>query len=243
VVVATTRAGGTSVAPFDSFNMALHVGDSERAVLSNRQQLLTLCPGLERIQWLEQIHGIEVVTAFAAAATSTPTVTAIADACYTQAPGLACAVMTADCLPVVFCDRAGREVAAAHAGWRGLLNGVLEATVARFGAAPEQLLAWIGPAIGQRHFEVGAQVRRAFLDAACAADQDDTRSAFSPNPLRDGHYFADLATLARIRLRTAGLSQCYGGELCNFQHEAQFFSYRRQPETGRMATLIYRLPG
>jgi len=233
VALATTRDGGFSAAPFDSFNLALHVGDSEQAVVANRLQLLALCPGLERIQWLEQVHGSEVVTA--------PLSAARADACYTQAPALACAVMTADCLPIVFCDRSGREVAAAHAGWRGLLAGVLEATVARFLASPEQMLAWIGPAISQRHFEVGAEVRKAFIDVAGAVDRDAIDSAFKPSTRRDGHYYADLATLARIRLRATGLSQCYGGELCCYQQEAQFFSYRRQSETGRMATLIYQL--
>ena len=234
VALTTTRLGGFSAAPFDSFNLALHVGDSEQAVLANRRQLLAQCAGLECIQWLEQVHGTEVVTAPA-------TVTA-ADACYTQQPALACAVMTADCLPIVFCDGAGREVAAAHAGWRGLLAGVLEATVARFSAGPEQLLAWIGPAIGERYFEVGAEVRQAFINVANAADREATDGAFRASKQRQGHYFADLAALARLRLRAIGLRQCYGGEQCCYQQEARFFSYRRQATTGRMATLIYKLP-
>lgn len=229
----TTRAGGVSIAPFDSLNLGDHVGDDPAAVADNRQRLLEACPGLHAIGWLQQVHGTTVVAADAA-------IVQTADAQTTGQIGLGCAVMTADCLPVLFCDRAGRRVAAAHAGWRGLCAGVLEQTVAGFDEAG-QVLAWLGPAIGPQSFEVGAEVRAAFLEQAAPDQRDATALCFQPAG-RPQHYLADLYRLARLRLAGVGVEAVYGGGLCTFREDTRFFSYRRATLTGRMASLIYLIP-
>lgn len=226
----STRAGGASAAPFDSFNLGDHVGDEPAAVAHNRQQLVEACPGLAAISWLEQVHGVAVVAAEAGPAQR-------ADAQFTQVQGLGCAVMTADCLPVLFCDRAGTQVAAAHAGWRGLCAGVLEATAATF-PEPAQLLAWLGPAIGPASFEVGAEVRTQFIDAAPTVQRDATAACFVVSAAA-GHYLADIYELARLRLRAVGVTAIYGGGLCTVADPQRFYSYRRDGVTGRMASLIY----
>jgi YfiH family protein len=228
--VTTTRLGGRSGAPFDTLNLGDHVGDDAAAVAANRQLLLDACPGLAAVSWLRQVHGTTVVAAAAGGA-------AEADAQFTRQAGLACAVMTADCLPVLFCDRAGTQVAAAHAGWRGLCAGVLERTAACF-AAPDTVLAWLGPAIGPRHFEVGAEVREQFVDSADASQRQATAQCFSAG-VRPGRFMADLYQLARLRLRAAGIDAVYGGDYCTFEERERFFSYRREAITGRMASLIY----
>jgi hypothetical protein len=224
-----------SAAPFDTFNLGDHVGDDPAAVLINRKILLDSCAGLSAISWLEQVHGTEIV---AADAHLTPR----ADAQFTRETGMACAVMTADCLPVLFCDRAGTQVAAAHAGWRGLCAGVLEATIAQF-ADPSQVLAWLGPAIGTSNFEVGAEVREQFLMATPAlTPQINTcfipSAPFTKNK-KTQHYLADIYALARLRLQAAGITAIYGGGLCTVADRARFYSYRRDGRCGRMATLIY----
>lgn len=229
VALTSTRAGGGSKAPFDTFNLGDHVGDEPAAVARNRQQLVEACPGLAAISWLEQVHGIEVVAAKSGPAQR-------ADAQFTQAPGLGCAVMTADCLPVLFCDRAGTQIAAAHAGWRGLCTGVLEATIAKF-ADPSQVLVWLGPAIGPSNFEVGAEVRDQFIAATPAlAPKIDACFAVTAN---EGHFLADIYALARLRLHAAGVTAIYGGGLCTVAAPQYFYSYRRDGVTGRMASLIY----
>jgi len=221
--LATTRRGGFSAPPWDSFNLGDHVGDDPAAVAANRDRLAGLLPGGTSIQWLRQVHGKTVVRATGAGSPH-------ADACWTDAPGVACAVMTADCLPVLFSTRDGSVVAASHAGWRGLLAGVLEATVEAMGS-PDELLAWMGPAIGPRAFEVGPEVREAFLQAG------DSPRAFATGP-HAGRYLADIYALARQRLAAAGVAWVHGGDTCTFRDPRRFFSYRRDGRTGRMAAVI-----
>ena len=228
----TCRSGGGSAKPYDSLNLAFHVGDAERQIDKNRQLLIEQCQGLQKIQWLNQRHGIDVVEVGAQALPD-------ADACITSRVGEACAVMTADCLPLLFCDRAGQQVAAAHAGWRGLLAGVLEQTVKQFSCQPEQLLVWFGPAISQACFEVGEDVRQAFMHAAAGSQLVATELAFKPSD-QPQHYLADLYQLARLRLLQLGVSAIYGGDFCTYTDAQRFFSYRREGVTGRMATLIYK---
>jgi YfiH family protein len=222
----TTRSGGVSVPPYDTFNLAEHVGDSPAAVAANRTRLRQRLDLPSEPLWLEQVHGRKVVDA------DTAGLRPAADASFSRRPGRVCAVMTADCLPVLLCDRAGTAVAAAHAGWRGLAAGVLEASVEAMAVDPGQLLAWLGPAIGAQAFEVGGEVRTAFTAAhARAAD------AFTVRP--NGRWLADIYALARIRLQAAGVGAVYGGGRCTCSEPDAFFSYRREQVTGRMASLIW----
>ncbi len=227
--LSTTRQGGVSAAPWASFNLGAHVGDDPVAVVANRQRLQGLLPHAVRIQWLSQVHGASVVNA--SAEESIPE----ADGCWSRAAGAACAVMTADCLPVLLCDREGTVVAAAHAGWRGLAAGVLEASVAAMGVAGDSLLAWLGPAIGPAAFEVGAEVRQYFLTSAVSPRE--VEACFRPAG-RPGHYLCDLYQLARLRLRSVGVEAIYGGDLCTYSESERFFSYRRDGQTGRMVSLV-----
>ena len=233
LALSTTRLGGRSVAPYASFNLAQHVEDAALAVEANRAILAAALPDDASIQWLTQVHGTEVVEAGPDRSPYPE-----ADAAWSCRPGAACAVMTADCLPVLFCTASGDRVAAAHAGWRGLLGGVLEATAAALAVSPEGLLAWLGPAIGQQAFEVGAEVREAYLAAASATESVGIAACFVPNPANPRHYFADIYALARIRLRAIGLTRVYGGGWCTCSDQQRFFSYRRDGRTGRMASLI-----
>ena len=237
VALTSCRQGGASLPPFDSFNLAQHVNDDSAKVSINRQYLLEHCSGLQRIQWLEQVHGTDVITA-----QGDEVVTA--DASFTRQQGLACAVMTADCLPVLFCDQAGQQVAAAHAGWRSLVGGVLENTVKSFTVPASELFVWLGPAISQPYFEVGPEVRAAFLAADVVAVGSENHAAietaFIENPDRPQHFFADLYQLARCRLQAAGVQYIYGGDHCSFREASDFYSYRRDGVTGRMVSLIYR---
>lgn len=219
----TTRSGGISSAPFDSFNLGEHVEDDPVAVTKNRQRLISQLGC--KPAWLRQVHGVAVVPA-------EPGEVLEADASWTATPGVACTVMTADCLPVLFCDRAGSRVAAAHAGWRGLAGGVLEATLDALAVAPEDVLVWLGPAIGPHAFEVGAEVREAFM-----AVHPQAAEAFvaSVNPDR---YMADIYRLARIRLAARGVTAVYGGGFCTYS-DPRFYSYRRAAQTGRFASLIW----
>ncbi|WLH62130.1 peptidoglycan editing factor PgeF [Pseudomonas sp. FP2300] len=219
----TTRGGGVSLAPFDSLNLGDHVGDDPTAVAENRRRLtdqFAITPA-----WLQQVHGIAVVEA-------DPTQVATADASWTDTPGIACASMTADCLPVLFCNRAGTRVAAAHAGWRGLANGVLEATLDSLAVPADEILAWLGPAIGPQAFEVGPEVREAFI-----AQLPEAVKAFAASP-NAGKFLADIYQLARLRLAVRGVTAVYGGGLCTVT-DPRFFSYRRNPCTGRFASLIW----
>lgn len=222
----TTRVGGVSKPPWDSLNLGTHVGDNPEDVAKNRALLGEWAEtGAQSFGWLKQVHGTDVALLPQAGEIT-------ADASVTSQSGAVCVVMTADCLPVLFCDPAGRRVAAAHAGWRGLCEGVLERTVERLGN-PSGLLAWLGPAIGPDQFEVGAEVREAFL----LKDPQAAR-AFVPSPRHSGRYLADLYQLARQRLVAAGVRQVYGGGFCTVTDRDRFFSYRLDGQTGRMASLI-----
>lgn len=219
----TTRLGGVSQPPFDTFNLGDHVDDDPYAVAHNRQQLAQTL-GCQPV-WLSQVHSTTVVKA-------NPTDLVTADACWTDQSNLACSILTADCLPVLFCDRAGTKVAAAHAGWRGLAGGILEATVQALALPAADILVWLGPAIGPAAFEVGPEVRAAFISVHPQADH-----AFKPSP-NAGRYWADLYQLARIRLAAQGIEAVYGGGFCTYS-DPRFYSYRRQARTGRLASLIW----
>lgn len=246
----TTRAGGVSQPPFNRFNLALHVEDNPQHVERNRSHLLDLLQieskaPLASLVWGSQVHGIDVVRL---PLPDDKVVSNIeADAFYTQTPLQPCLVMTADCLPVVFCSKQGDEVAVAHAGWRGLASGVLEQTLKQFTCTASDIMAWLGPAIGQRQFEVGAEVREAFLQTNqvnLKADdvQAQIKAAFILSP-RSGaekqKYFADIFALARIRLAACGVHAIYGGGECTVTNASQYYSYRRDGKTGRMATLVW----
>lgn len=237
VALTTLRTGGFSAVPWNSLNLACHVGDDPAAVLANRRVLAGMLPGGSVLHWLDQAHGANVVQA--PWGDSEPE----ADASWSRTAGQACVVMTADCLPVLFCCRAGTAVAATHAGWRGLLAGVLESTIAALGVKPGELLAWMGPAIGPAAFEVGEEVRDSFLAAALPAVRDSTDGCFLPSSANPGHFFADLYALARLRLHSAGLGQVFGGNFCTVTDADRFFSYRRDGQTGRMASVIVLDPG
>ncbi|MFC3394668.1 purine nucleoside phosphorylase YfiH [Brenneria rubrifaciens] len=224
--LSTTRDGGVSLPPYDSLNLGSHVGDDLEKVMLNRLILVDGAALPSMPHWLEQVHGTEVIHI-----DDTPPLSVRGDAAYTTHKGQVCAVMTADCLPVLFCSVAGDEVAAAHAGWRGLCEGVLEETLSRFRAEPSQIMAWLGPAIGPDAFEVGLEVREAFIknDAMAA-------SAFKPYNKK---FFADIYQLARQRLHASGVVQIFGGNFCTVSDSQKFFSYRRDRVTGRMASLIW----
>ena len=220
----TTRHGGVSHAPYDSLNLGDHVGDVPLAVAQNRQLFSALVPA-EPV-WLKQVHGVEVANADAAGCLPQ------ADASIARHTGAVCVVMTADCLPVLLCDASGTVVGAAHAGWRGLCHGIIERTVEAMAVPPGTLMAWLGPAIGPSAFEVGAEVRAAFVAA-----QPQAAQAFVPGA--DGKYLADLFLLARQRLLALGISRIHGGGVCTYTDRERFFSYRRDGETGRMGTFIW----
>ncbi len=231
----TLRGGGFSAEPFASLNLAQHVGDDPERVRANRAALRAAAHLPAEPLWLEQVHGIDVVEHVGAPALAAA-VPPRADAAVTFAPGRVCVVMTADCLPALFTDRAGTRVGVAHAGWRGLAAGVLEATVAALRCPPDQLLAWLGPAIGPLAFEVGAEVREEFLRL-----NPDNAAAFQRNPA--GRYQADLYALARRALARAGVQHVTGGDRCTQRESGDFFSYRRDGgRTGRMATLAWLSP-
>ena len=229
----TIRRGGVSAAPFNSLNLGTHVGDSLADVQLNREQLAERLAFTHQPVWLEQVHGTEVVTV--PLAVRGASVTPVADAVLSRTVGEACAIMTADCLPVLFCDQAGTVVAAAHAGWRGLANGVLESTLTAMNVDPATVLAWLGPAIGPNAFEVGGEVRAAFM-----AHLPVTAEAFIANSdSATDKWLADIYQLARLRLAAAGVTQCYGGDYCTYTDSERFFSYRREAKTGRQASLIW----
>lgn len=227
--IQTIRSGGVSQAPWGSLNLGDHVGDVIEHVAANRAVLHRFLPS--EPLWLKQVHGALAVNAAMTAHLPVPE----ADASFSRELNRVCVVMTADCLPVLFCDRAGTVVGAAHAGWRGLLNGVLEQTMLAMRVDPTELLAWMGPAIGPAAFEVGEEVQQAFVE-----QQPLAASAFLS--AGDGKWMADIYALARIRLRAAGVPSISGGEFCTLSDSSRFFSYRRDGITGRMATLIWLTP-
>jgi polyphenol oxidase len=221
----TMRTGGVSEGDFSSLNLADHVKDDPRAVDQNRRLLKQLLKLPGEPQWLEQTHSIDVINLDHSSSRE-------GDAAFSSTPGCIAVVMTADCLPVLFCNTSGNEVGAAHAGWRGLLNGILEKTLATMRSENEQIMAWLGPAIGPEQFEVGSEVRAQFVE------QDvEATCCFIQN--RPGHYLADLYALARLRLHKAGVTLISGGEFCTYSERERFFSYRRENVTGRQASMIY----
>ncbi|MDR2877644.1 MAG: peptidoglycan editing factor PgeF [Chromatiales bacterium] len=231
----TLRGGGVSRGVYAGLNLGDHVGDDATDVAANRAALRQAAELPSEPCWLRQVHGVRAV----AAETWQPGVEA--DACYAATPGLVCAVLTADCLPVLLCSRDGSRVAAVHAGWRGLVDGVIERTLEAMTSAGgfdgnannSDVMAWLGPAIGPRSFEVGAEVRERFLDVNAEA-----QPLFAPGG--QGHWLADLYGLARLRLRAAGVTAVYGGGLCTLLDAERFYSYRRDGVTGRMVTMIWR---
>ena len=235
----TLRSGGCSRAPFDQSNLALHVQDQPQDVFANRRSLVQSLSLPAQPLWLDQVHGTDIVyvsEVYVPEAVDT----ARADGSYSDQAGAACVVLTADCLPVLFCDRAGTQVAAAHAGWRGLCGGILRKTVATFKQSPEQLLAYLGPAIGPQVFEVGGEVLQAFLDQAQNPQQQQAiNAAFSAQRSAEGKYLADLYALARAELQASGVRQIYGGDYCSYSDSERFYSYRRAPKTGRNGSLIW----
>lgn len=220
----TTRSGGVSTGSYAGLNLGAHCGDDARHVAANRALLRMHLPNDPF--WLRQVHGRAVVDVASAG------IEPEADAAVASSPDLVCAVLAADCMPVLFCDRHGTRVAAAHAGWRGLARGVLEATVAALAVPPSDLLAWLGPAIGPRHFEVGDDVRDAFV-----SDEHAAAAAFAA--LGHGKWLADLEVLARRRLTACGVQAVFGGGMCTVSAPQLFYSHRRDRVTGRMAALIW----
>jgi len=223
----TTRAGGVSRGAFASLNLGFRAGDERGAVEENRGRLAALLPGAPR--WLRQMHGTIVVDADALASGVEPPE---ADAAVARKPGTVCAVLVADCMPVLLADDEGSVVGAAHAGWRGLSGGVIEATVAAMRAPASRVRAWLGPAIGPRAYEIGDEVRDAFLAR-------DKQAATVFLPTRPGHWLLDLYAVARQRLEACGVRRVSGGEWCTHSEPQRFYSFRRDGVTGRMAALIW----
>jgi YfiH family protein len=224
----TTRNGGTSIGPYASLNLGDHVGDDPLNVEKNRSLLRHILPS--EPMWLKQVHGAIPVNVD----NDLCIAPCIGDAAFSRRPGNVCAVLVADCLPILLCDHAGTMVGVIHAGWRGMAEGVIERTLSETGMGNMRMMAWLGPAIGPNHFEVGEEVRQAFK-------KDDAKAAvaFTPHPHSGDKWFADLFILARQRLAKAGVDRIYGGGQCTFSDPTRFFSYRRDGKTGRMAGLIW----
>ncbi len=223
----TTRAGGVSCAPYSSLNLAAHVQDDPQAVQRNRAILRESLLLPTEPCWLNQVHSNTVVDAVIANPTPLQ-----ADACVSDKPRHVCVVMTADCLPVLLCDRAGQHVAAVHAGWRGLHNRVITATLEKLAVTPSALLAWFGPAIGPNAFEVGVDVYDAFVKR-----DPDYAGVFRVKDSQ--HWWMDAYAAARLELHQAGVTAIYGGDFCTVHDATRFYSYRRDGVTGRMASLIW----
>jgi polyphenol oxidase len=229
--LSTLRTGGLSKPPYASLNLGGHVGDDPAAVAGNRRALRHAAGLPAEPAWLEQVHGICVKDL------DSPGPAGPSDAAVTRQPGRVCAILTADCLPVLLANDAGDRVGAAHAGWRGLAAGVIEATVGALGGPSRELMAWLGPAIGPRHFEVGTEVREEFLRRAGTDSTAAEEAAFVPNAR--GRHMADLYALARRRLLGLGVERIYGGGDCTYTDDARYYSHRRDGRTGRQATLIW----
>lgn len=227
----TTRnighANKISRGSYASFNLALHVEDNPAQVEVNRELLKTELSLPAEPVWLDQVHGRQVVNV-----ADVKHLAPEADASISISANKVCAVMTADCLPVLICNRKGNKVAAAHAGWRGLLDGVIESTIESLNEKNSDLLVWLGPAIGPQSFEVGQEVRSAFIENFAQAEE-----TFKEN--RPGHYLADIYQLARLRLKRIGIESVYGGDYCTYNEANRFYSYRRDGKTGRQASLIW----
>jgi YfiH family protein len=239
--LSTLRGGGVSLPPYASLNLGAHVGDEPAAVLDNRRRLRLAAELPAEPAWLSQVHGARVLDLDAAGASGDGVLggdgaLGPADAAVTRHPGRICAILAADCLPVLFAADSGEAVGAAHAGWRGLAAGVIEATVQALGVPASTLLAWLGPAIGPRHFEIGLEVRDELLKGDAGAE-----AAFTVNAR--GRFMADLGALARRRLARLGIERTYGGGECTYSSSAKYFSHRRDGRTGRQASLIWLKKG
>ena len=226
--VSTRGIAGVSLPPWNTFNLGDRCGDDPDHVAANRAALFEKCGLPQAPHWLRQVHGNEVVRVSSQSAHDVPE----ADAAVTSDPGVVLAILTADCLPVFFSSEDGAHIGAAHAGWRGMAASVLEATVAAMGISPDQIVAWLGPAIGASSYEVGSEVRDAFV-----ADDHRTKAAFTET--RPGHWLCDLYALATQRLRICGVREIHGGDF-DTRIDGRFYSYRRDPNTGRFASLIWR---
>ena len=230
--VFTLRTGGVSAAPYASLNLGLHVGDDPAAVAENRRRVAAALRLPGEPLWLQQVHGVQVADPDSDA----ESIRGPADAIVTRRAGRVLAILVADCMPVLLASEDGSVLGAAHAGWRGLAAGVLEATVAAMAVAPGRIHAWLGPAIGPAHFEVGDEVRAAFLAHAA-----ESAAGFATNPR--GRWQCDLALLARQRLAALGVERVSSADLCTYAQEAQCYSFRRDGRTGRMAALLWRTGG
>lgn len=231
--VITTRQGGVSENIYSSFNLGAHVKDDPEKVAINRKLLISQLDLKKAPQWLEQVHGNKVVEAKDDGLVRT------ADACFTTEKDLACIVMTADCLPVLICDKNGTQVAAVHCGWRSLAQSILEKTIGKFSVQAKDLLVYLGPAISKTHFEVGMDVLEAFFESSRSTQHtDQIAAAFSPGK-RPLHFYADIYALAFAELQSLGVNHIYGGGECTFTQSDQYYSYRRDGITGRMASLIW----
>lgn len=222
----TSRERGGNPKPYHFFNMAEHVGDRSAHVAQARQDLQHFVGEEHPLLWLNQTHSTIVADNYQ------PGIEADASVAFNS--DYACVAMTADCLPVFFCTTEGDRVAVAHAGWRGLVDGILEETFTKLNVAPEKVMVWLGPAISSKHFEVGNEVREQFIDTDAQAFQ-----CFEPSPFRLQHYMADLYHLARLRLNACGVEHIYGGGFCTYAERNRFYSYRRDGVTGRMASVIW----
>lgn len=222
----TTRMGGFSQKPFDHFNLATHVGDDVHSVIQNRQLLKQALSLPTEPLWLEQIHSSIVIDASQAESTT-------ADGAYTNQPGIVCAVMTADCLPILLCNRTGTEVAAVHGGWKGLSQEIIQNALSRFRSAPQDIFAWLGPAIGPNHFEVGDDVRHSFI----RLDSELAKAFVRSHP--NHGWMANLRLIATLQLQRQGITEIFSEQVCTFDNYSGFYSYRRNNQTGRMASLIW----
>lgn len=229
----TRRAGGVSQAPYHSLNFAKHVGDEATLVEENRKLFAAQFEANLKWQWLQQQHGVETIEITTAGEPIT------ADGLLTREAGLVCCVLTADCLPVFFANRDGTEVALVHAGWRGLSAGILENALASLSAPTKELVAWLGPAIGPCHFEVGLDVKELFVSRAQSISEKAALDACFSSTENDAKFMADLYALARLRLRKYGLDDVRGGDRCTFCEDKEFYSFRRDGDTGRMLSMIY----
>lgn len=228
------RSGGCSRAPFESNNLALHVEDNASDVQKNRDSLVDSLALPAQPLWLNQCHGTDLVYVPQASQAAS------ADGSYSDTANTVCAILTADCLPVLFCNQSGSQVAAAHAGWRGLCGGILRKTVATFKHSPDQVMAYLGPAIGPQVFEVGAEVLQAFLHSAQNAQHNQAViAAFKAVDGSADKYLADLYALARAELAASGVIEIYGGNYCSYSDSERFYSFRREPKTGRNASLVW----
>ncbi|HQQ63904.1 MAG TPA: peptidoglycan editing factor PgeF [Pseudomonadales bacterium] len=231
----STRLGGVSHLEYASFNLGGHVGDSASAVATNREILQEVLSLPEQPLWLTQVHGVRVMRRDGRAETTFPREF---DACYSNQPDTVCAVLTADCLPVLFCSRDGSEVAAAHAGWRGLVDGVLPATLREFAGDRSGIMAWLGPAIGPHSFEVGSDVRDRFVSQWQAYGSQQVADCFAA--AGEQHWLCDLYALARLQLNAEGIGMIYGGGEDTCADWQRFYSFRRDGDTGRMVSLVWR---